>query len=523
MNILIVEDNPADTALLKKSLSTAYPDAVITCVETGRDALDKINNNEYACIFLDCDLPDLSGIDILRHIYMPQTDLPPYPCVMVTGLNNQELFMDAMFLGAQDYIQKTQVTPEVMFLVCEKARYLFNLKSEKNEITKKYNHTQKIKAIGQLTGGIAHDFNNLLTVILGNTQLVLDDAQNDRLDRDYTLKKMESINRAAQKGSDLVKNLMSFARQRELKPEPINLNDVINDIEYFMTCTVGKTITIDFDFSPELWNAHVDLSELEHLIINLCANARDAMPNGGNFTVSTRNVNSKETSIIGLNDGEYVHFSVTDTGIGIEEEHLDKIFDPFFTTKDVGKGTGLGMSTAYTFVESCGGTINVKSKPNEGTTFDIYFPKCTSDSKTNENKTNTVPPKKITDGGVVLVTEDEKEIRDLAVLILRNFGFETIEAKNGKEALHIIKDESVHIDLLFTDIVMPGEINGVQLAARARVLRPDLNILFTTGYIRDHIPDINFLEDYEVLNKPYLPDEMIVFIQRTLGKEANDS
>ncbi len=519
MKILIVEDSEADALIITDSLSKAYPDARFTYAITAHEALSYIRENEYSCIFLDYNLPDQSGIDVLKDIYNSKTDLPPFPCVMVTGDDTQDLFMDAMILGAQDYIAKKHISPEILFLVCEKAKYLFDLKSEKNEIARKYAHTQKIKALGQLTGGIAHDFNNLLTVVMGNTHLVIEEAKTGAIDTGYLLQKMERIQDSAQKGANLVEHLMSFSRQRGQKPVSLNINHVIVDMEDLLDRTIGKTTQINYELSDRLWHTYADLNELEHLIINLCANARDAMPDGGIINIKTENldVKQKKNGLFGLRKNEYVHLCVSDTGMGIEEEHLNKIFDPFFTTKEVGKGTGLGMSTAFAFVESCDGTINVSSQKGAGTTFDIYLPKC---EEIHKEDTHASPPSKQSHGhGTILVTEDEKDIRDIAVLILENYGYNTIQAANGDEALETIKDNSIHIDMLFTDIVMPGEINGVQLAARALVLRPDLKVLFTTGYIRDHIPDINLLEEYDVLNKPYLPDEMVKLIQKILGTD----
>ncbi len=516
MTILVIEDNSADIVLIKKNIEKVIPDCEIMVVQTGKEGIDALNTHRFSCVFIDYRLPDLTGIDILKEAYDPLSGLPPYPCILLTGENDQSIFMEAMGYGAQDYLQKSRITPETLFLIIEKAKYLFNLQSEKNEIAKKYAHAQKIEAMGQLTGGIAHDFNNLLTVILGNTQLATDRLTGGDFDYDYFLKKMESIQKSAQKGADLIQHLMTFTRHRGLQSSAININDAIVEVRDLLIRTIGRSIKLEHNAASELWLSNIDKSELEHLLINMCANARDAMPDGGVITLDAKNVdlNGHDASLIGVKSGPYVCLSVSDTGTGIAQEHIDKIFDPFFTTKDVGKGTGLGMSTAFTFVRDCEGSINIKSKIGEGTTFDIYFPKC-------EGGTEIIPPPSpvksgIEGSGTILVTEDEAEIRELAVMILESKGYATLQAADAQEALVILQDTSHHIDLLFTDIVMPGDMNGVALAARALVLRPDLNILFTTGYIKDNIPDMNLLEEFKVLNKPYLPVDLIEEIQKIL-------
>ncbi len=516
MSILVIEDNPEDIILIKNNIKTTMPNCDIVIVKTGQEGIEALNTHEFSCVFIDYRLPDLTGIDVLKHIYDPLTGLPPYPCILLTAENDQSIFMEAMGLGAQDYLLKSQITSDALLLIIEKAKNQFNLQNEKNEISRKYAHAQKIEAMGQLTGGIAHDFNNLLTVILGNTQLATDQLTHGSPDKDYLVKKLNSIHKSAQKGADLIQHLMTFSGQRGLNTSPLNINDIILGMKDLLIRTIGKTVHFNHNFIPDLWLSNIDRSELEHLLINMCANARDAMPDGGNITLSTKNIDlsNHDARLIGLKSGSYICLSITDTGTGIAKQHLDKIFDPFFTTKDVGKGTGLGMSTSFTFVRDCGGIINVQSEIGTGTSFDIYFPKCDSELAL------TAPPppiKHTTQGhGTILVTEDEPEILELAVMILQSKGYTTLEAGNADEALAILQDTDIYIDLLFTDIVMPGDMNGVGLAARALVLRPDLKILFTTGFIKDNIPDMNLLEEYTVLNKPYMPDDLIEEIQQIL-------
>lgn len=514
MDILLIEDNAVDQAIVENYVLQAFPDANIDLAETGKDALRLLQNKKFNFALIDYRLPDMNGIDILKKIYNPQTDLPPCPCVVLTGENSNSLFREAMKYGAQDYLKKINISPEVLSLAIEKAKYLYNIKVEKNDISEKYAQAQKIEAIGKLTGGIAHDFNNLLTVILGNTRLLQYASKEENPDKEYCQTKLNSIENAAQKGADLVKHLMTFSRQRRVNPKPVNINTILRNMHDLLSRTIGTTVTITNDVSSDLWNVYADPSELEHLLINMCANARDAMPDGGKVTIKTQNIilDAKTAKRHQLSKGEYVCLTITDTGQGIDSAIINKIFDPFFTTKDVGKGSGLGISTSYNFVRDCGGTIIASSTLGEGAIFDIYFPRCQQEEAPQENVIQYQEHKDIS--ATILITEDEDEIRSIAASILKEKGFIVLEACNASEALRVMQNNE--IDILFTDIVMPGDINGVQLAARALVLQPNLKVLFTTGFIKTAIPDMNLLEEFTVLNKPYNPDKLLSEIYKIL-------
>lgn len=310
---------------------------------------------------------------------------------------------------------------------------------------------------------------------------------------------------------------MAFSHHRSLNPEPSNLNNLLGSMGDLLKRTIGQSTTILNNYAEDLWLTNLDPTQLEHMVINICANARDAMPDGGTLSLQTYNTSlSYETAQkINIASGDYICLSIADTGTGMPSEIQDKIFDPFFTTKEVGKGTGLGMSTAYSFVRECGGTIEINSRLGKGAEFVMYFPK--SDSEQTPAQKRIREKIAITDGQeTILVVEDEEEIKDLAAMILEGQGYTVLLSSDASEALDVLQNEEQHIDLLFTDIMMPGEMNGVQLAARALVLRPDLPILFTTGYIKDSIPDVNLLSEYTILNKPYKPDMLLQEIQKAL-------
>ncbi|PCJ99492.1 MAG: hypothetical protein COA45_05500 [Zetaproteobacteria bacterium] len=516
MNILIIDDDSTDLMRFTHMIHDVDPTISIAEARDGACGIAAIEEKHYDCIFIDYFLPDFSGIEILKKIYNSSTDLAPCPVVMLTGTGHESVMMDAIRYGAQDYLVKRNISGESLIFAIKKAQYVFNLKSSQNEAKQKLSHFQKIEALGRLTGGIAHDFNNILTIILGNTRLLHDKLSSTEQDIEYQLKKVETINNAAERGADLVQHLMVFSHQRELKVVPTNINTTLNEMQSLLRRTIGKTVTIVSKLSDVLWLAELDTMQLEHMIINILANARDAMPDGGEVTIETQNVilDEGEVKILNVHAGEYVRMSISDTGFGIPEDIQSKIFDPFFTTKEVGKGTGLGMSIAYSFAKECGGTINLISEKNQGSTFEVYFPKSNAKEEGNQKAVCDLVP--IGGSEIILVVEDELEINKVTSIILGQYGYQVLQASSADEALDILMDDEQEIDLLFTDIVMPGDINGVQLAARALVLRPELNIMFTTGFIRESIPDINLLDEYTVLNKPYKPKGLLYQIREVL-------
>jgi len=283
--------------------------------------------------------------------------------------------------------------------------------------------------------------------------------------------------------------------------------------------SIGEMVQIKTLCCDEIWSVCIDSIMLEHLLINMAVNARDAMFDGGVLTIETECVDiSEKESLpdIGISPGSYVTLVVSDTGTGIPDHVQDKIFEPFFTTKDIGKGTGLGLSMVYAFVKESNGAIHVYSEEGKGTSFRIYLPRATDDIVL---ETAICPPLREAAGGTetILLAEDEEEIRHLTSLILEDAGYTVIEAENGEKALEIlIETNGLNIDLLFKDIAMLGDINGVQLAARAQVLNPDIKLLFTTGYAKGFIPDMELAQDYDVIEKPYQPKHLIQNIRDVL-------
>ncbi|MCB1680792.1 MAG: response regulator [Alphaproteobacteria bacterium] len=518
VNLLVVDDNPADRSLLKRYMSKAGNVVHIREAETAKDALTILKGREKIdCVFLDYRLPDQDGISLLKEIYDKESDLGPFPVVMLTGQGSESVIIDAIRYGAQDYLIKDNISPDTLHIAITKARELFNLKKKGSEDKALLVHTQKMKAVGQLTGGIAHDFNNLLTIIFGNTRLLEVMLNKPKPEKSECLEKVKVIQKAARRGAELVKRLMLFSRQRALEPQIINLNQLITDLDQLLQRALGDFVEIHLSLEEPIHNINVDPGQLEHAIINMAVNARDAMIEGGTLTLRTENVtlDKGEAEKLKLITGDYVCLSVTDNGLGMEEDVRKNIFEPFFTTKDPGKGTGLGLSMVYDFVRQSGGAITVQSERNQGTTFRIFIPR--EDVKKEEKSSEEAQEFSPVTGGheTILVVEDEEDIRFLARTILQEYGYTILEASSGQEAIDVVLREKQNIDMLFTDITMPGEINGVQAAARIQSLRPDIKLIFSTGYMSGTLPDMDLAGRYPMINKPYQPEELLSMIRKT--------
>ncbi len=386
--------------------------------------------------------------------------------------------------------------------------------TDRKEAEKQLHYAQKMEAIGQLTGGVAHDFNNLLTVILGNSQLLERRVNDD----EESHKRAKAISDSARRGAKSIQHMLAFSRRQVLEAKATDINELIGQVAEMLERTLGETIEIEISVTGDLDHAFVDASQLESVIVNLSINARDAMPDGGSLLIETANVVLNKGSIHGVTHlipGEYVMIAISDTGIGIAKEHLGKLFEPFYTTKDVGKGTGLGLSMVYGFVKQSGGYIDVESEIGRGTTFRVYLPKAAPDDA--EQPAKDIGDEDYPSGREkVLVVEDEAFVRNIAVSVLDSLGYDVLEASDGRNALSVLHDNS-DVDLLFTDVVMPGGMSGFELAVEARQYRRDLKILYTSGNSEKAAlggPPGELLG--ELLPKPYVPATLARKIRSTL-------
>jgi PAS domain S-box-containing protein len=388
---------------------------------------------------------------------------------------------------------------------------------ERIKLEAQLQHAQKMEAIGNLTGGMAHDFNNVLGVIIGNIDLLRDlrkdDADVDELTR-------EALD-AAFRGADLTRRLLAFARQQPLRPQRVDVNALVSGITWLLSRTLGEDIEISLDLSPDVWPVGIDPAQLESSLTNLATNARDAMPNGGRLMVVTRNRCLDADYAAQHPDvaaGGYVMVEVSDTGTGMAQDVMNRIFEPFFTTKSRDKGTGLGLSMVFGFIKQSGGHISVYSEPGFGTTFRLFLPRMTEESSSVVE--NSAEPLMHGRGETVLVVEDNAALRRVVTRQLGELGYRVLEAENAAAGLRLMEREN--IDLLLTDIVMPGGTNGRELARRARQRWPGIKVVFTSGFSEGRLSgDAGQLAACApLLSKPYRKEELANAAREALDRVA---
>jgi PAS domain S-box-containing protein len=377
--------------------------------------------------------------------------------------------------------------------------------------------SQKMEAVGQLTGGIAHDFNNLLTGITGSLELLQTRLAQGRINdlQRYIIMAQGASKRAAA----LTHRLLAFARQQMLDAAPTNLNRLVADMEDLIRRTMGPPFTVEVVAAGGLWTTLVDPNQLENALLNLCINARDAMPEGGRLTIETANrwLDDRAASERDLPSGQYVSLCVSDTGTGMPPEVIARAFDPFFTTKAIGHGTGLGLSMIYGFVRQSGGQARIYSELNQGTTVCLYLPRhvgAADDANPQPDQSETPRAER---GETVLVVDDEPAVRMLITEVLGELGYATIEAADGPSGLKVVQSDR-RIDLLISDVGLPGGMTGRQLADTARVSRPALKVLFITGYAENAVIGNGHLQPgMHVLTKPFAMEALVSKISSIIG------
>lgn len=378
-------------------------------------------------------------------------------------------------------------------------------------------HAQKLEAVGKLTGGIAHDFNNVLHVISGNVQLLQLLCKGD----ERLLKRLSSMQSAVDRGAKLSSQLLAFARRQPLQPLVVDLARVLVNMDDLLRRALGESVQLAIRADEQLWNTLVDPGQLENVILNLAINARDAMPDGGTVTIGLENCTVSEdgpAAVPDLASGQYVRLTVADTGIGMSAEVLALAFEPFFTTKPVGKGTGLGLSMAYGFVKQSGGHIQLLSMQGRGTSVVIHLPR----SERAETKIEIAATSDLVGGGeTILVVEDDDDVRATAISLLQELGYTVLHAHDGQSALALIEG-GAHVDLVFTDVVMPGPVTSTALAERAKALIPAVRILYTSGYTRNALTTGGRLDaGVQLLSKPYRREELARRIREIFARELS--
>jgi len=389
--------------------------------------------------------------------------------------------------------------------------------TERRALEAQLRQAQKMEAVGQLTGGLAHDFNNLLTAISGSLERLQVRLAQGRLgDLERYL---HAANSAAKRASALTHRLLAFSRRQTLDPKPCDANRLVSDMTELIRRTVGPAIEMEFVAAAGLWSITVDANQLENALLNLCINARDAMPDGGHLTIETANrwLDLRAARERELPAGQYVSLCVSDTGGGMAPDVVSRAFDPFFTTKPLGEGTGLGLSMVYGFVRQSGGQARIYSEVGQGTMVCLYFPRNLGMAPEGETSAAAEDAARAEGGETVLVVDDEPAVRMLAVEVLEDLGYIAIEAEDGRSGLAVL-ESSARIDLLVTDVGLPGGMNGRQLADAGVALRPGLRVLFITGYAENAVVRGGHLTPgMHVMTKPFALDELANRIRNILA------
>ncbi|QOZ78946.1 hybrid sensor histidine kinase/response regulator [Bradyrhizobium sp. CCBAU 53351] len=445
-----------------------------------------------------------SIVDLLRNVSL--LERPVQPITLTSAVQSAMRARRRQYEIRALLQAREQTAQELEKLVVERTRELEEaneqLRLEMNERTRveeTLRQAQKIEAIGQLTGGVAHDFNNLLMVISGGLDML--DRQTDPNRR---RRLMDGMTQAAQRGASLTRQLLAFSRRQKLRPEPVDVAAQIGGMRELLDRSLRGDVHVEFDFPDSLWPVEVDPGELELVVLNLAVNARDAMPNGGTIVVRGENLPGLKDGPI---SGDYVRLSVVDTGIGMAPDILSRVFEPFFTTKDVGKGSGLGLAQVHGFATQSRGTVRIQSEVGRGTSIELYLPR-SFDVPSKERHLidlTRIRPKKSNHGRILLV-EDDDEVAALVGEMLGQLGYEVTRAASAAAALGALADGRT-VDLIFSDIMMPGGMNGVELAREIKKRRSDIPVLLTSGYAEASVHEAQ-RAGIQILAKPYHIDEL---------------
>jgi two-component system cell cycle sensor histidine kinase/response regulator CckA len=507
MRFLIIDDSPYDRELIIRKLRDEFSDA--TFVEIGRQAdfEEAMAQTDFDAVLVDYGLKWTNGLEILKK---HRARFPDLPIVMVTDTGSEEVAAEGMKAGLSDYVLKRhlQRLPFAVKESLEKAKLL----KERKLLEEQVQQAQKMESLGLLVGGVAHDFNNMLAGITGYAQLGLSLVKPD----DPLYDHLNHIHEIAKRATTMTRHLLAFSRRQALEPSDVNLNLVISNLLDFLGKILAKGIVLDFVGDPMLKTIYVDAIQIEQVVMNLCINASDAMPEGGKIIIKTQNmlldeINAK--SYQNVQPGSYVLLTVADTGVGMDKQVRERIFEPFFTTKEVGKGTGLGLSVVHGVIAQHNGFIAVDSEMGKGTTFNIYFPAVdrmdlpveTGGTKVAQEGTETI-----------LVVEDDPDLRWLMEKFLQNYGYCVILAHDGEEGLKLFEQHAPSIALVIADLMMP-KMKGRELYEHIRRLSPTAKVLFVSGYRADQLgQDFVVEKGVEFLEKPFDLDNLVVIIRKLL-------
>jgi two-component system, cell cycle sensor histidine kinase and response regulator CckA len=477
IRVLIIEDSEDDALLIVRELKAGGYDVKYQRVDTLGDLSLACDSREWDLIISDYTMPSFSGTDALKFIRSKHVETP---FIFISGTIGEETAVSAIRNGAQDYLMKgklQRLIPAVRRELRESEQ-----KKERDRLQKHVQQLQKFEAIGRLSGGIAHDFNNMIGAIQGWAELGYEEANPGSKLRERFQKIREQSLRAAQ----LTSQLLAFGRRQVLQRRKVNLNLFIREEMSFLAKIIGENLDVKTVEGPNLPVIHADPAQLQQVLMNLCLNARDAMPAGGQLQIETANVEIGEDvggagREIQPTAGKYVLMIVSDTGVGMDEATTERIFEPFFTTKELGQGTGLGLSTVYGIVKQHRGFIYVESEPGKGSTFRVYFP---AESGVHQSREAVYECPALKGSETILLAEDDDGLRETVREMMQSLGYRVIAASDGNRAVDLFKENVSEIDLVVMDVVMPGQ-GGLQVHTELTKAKPGIDVIFTSGYARE--------------------------------------
>jgi two-component system, cell cycle sensor histidine kinase and response regulator CckA len=494
LRVLLVWDSATEAERVTGALSAAGHAIESVCVDTARAMRVMLLASRFDLVISDWSLRDFSARAALAILAESGHAIP---LIVVSEPIGEEKAVEAMRAGADDFVLATRL--ERLAPAVERALVGRDARSSQEHVVQ----ARKLEAVGRLAAGVAHDFSNLLSVIMSYTDLAIADlGRSDPLYGDLV-----EIRRAAQRATSLTGQLLAFGRRQIVQPHAIRLDHVLAGMEEMIRRLIGEDVELTVHGEAGLRLVKIDPGQIEQVVMNLVVNARDAMPHGGRLIVETGNVelDERDAAAIQAAAGPHVMLAVTDSGSGIDSAIRGRIFEPFFTTKEKGKGTGLGLSTVLGIVQQSGGTLSVESTPGVGTVFRIYWSPVEGTGDDIAVVTTSVQPVDVRGCETILLVEDDVPLRALAHEILHRHGYHVLEATGAGDALLICEQHSAPIDLLLTDVVMP-RIDGKQLADRLRPLRPDMRLLYMTGYTEDEMRNCGVLDSGALLlRKPITP------------------
>ena len=507
ISVLMVEDSENDATLITRELRRGGYDLASSRVDSAEAMHRALMREKWDLVICDYSMPHFTGIDALK-LLRETGSLAPF--IFVSGTIGEDTAVAALKQGAQDYILKDnlkRLVPAVQRELLEA-----KLRQERKQLEHEIQRLQKFEQIGRLAGGIAHDFNNALGVIVGWAQLGYERTPTDSLSREM----FEKIREQAQHSAGLTSQLLAFARRQVLQPRNLDVNQVVSETVGLLRSVIGAQIELKVSLTQEARIVRADPTQLEQVLMNLCLNARDAMPLGGTLGIETHIVEISEESArlhSYMEPGRYAQISVSDTGTGMDATTLDHIFEPFFTTKEPGKGTGLGLATVYGLVKQHGGFVTVYSERGQGSTFLVHVP---LGSGVAERRAEVKTAKIVGGTETILVAEDHDGLLELVRRSLESKGYTVLMARNGEEAVRLFEENWRQIRLAILDVMMPV-MKGPDAYAKMCVVRPELPVIFTTGHTPESISFSSTSSAGAVfLEKPYTPDTLNQAVRRSL-------